>query len=780
MPSGDETFPTLTVDPQEGTVAGPAGTVRLEPKVMQVLLVLAGKAGQLVARGELFDAVWPNAVVTEHTLSRCIYQLRDQLGKVGGNAEFDPIETLPKRGYRLRTPIVTPALEGPTRDRSTPFEPGRIPLRHMVAAGAWLLIGVATAALFYLLYPRMDDRLAETTAPIVSVAVLPFENRSPDPDNAYFADGLHDDLITVLSKLDDLRVTSRTSVEAYRNTEATIPMIGEDLGVTHVIEGAVQRIDDRIRVNVQLIDAAADDHVWAERYDKRLSAQDIFAIQSDIAASVSEALRTTLSTEEQQRLSTLPTNNLAALEAYFRGKQLLAERTSGALADAVRNFKIATQLDPDFALVHTGLADAYQLRIGYSSVPQDEMLALAKTAIFRAIALDDRLGEAYAGLGHLKSFRGDFVGAELEYVKAIELNPSYAAAHHWYGNLLHAVGRFNDALTQHRAALELDPLSAINSNGVAMTLSSLGQFPQALREFRKSLKLDPTFASGYSRLAGLHWFAFGDLNESARCFARSSSLDPGNPISPAYMAMLYLDLGAADRAEGWAQRAALLAPESAWANAASALLHTYRGDQAQAVASARRVVAVTPHYADARVLQWLALAIARNVDLRQGKSAEARARYQTLYPMLLKGASPTIDFTNYRVAIDLALVLQRTGEQERADVLLSRAAEFLQSIPRLGADGYWISDVQIYALQRRPKEGLAALRNAVDAGWRAYWRYYLERDPNLASLRAEPGFRQIVDELASDMANRLRRSEVAGGSGLQLTAAGGQGDASSC
>ena len=237
---------------------------------------------------------------------------------------------------------------------------------YLIMSAFVLVIGAVTYGLVerVLELPGENEfRMAMRPITEKSIAVLPLENRSPDPENAYFADGVHDDLLTLLSKLGDLKVISRTSVEKFRDTERTIPEIGRELGVAHILEGAVQRVDDQVRITMQLISAEQDEHLWAETYDRDLSAANIFAIQTEIAESIVDSLHATLSPEEQIRLATVPTQNLAALEAYFHGKQRMAKRASGPLAEAVDYFQQAIALDPDFALAWVGLADSYFLQI---------------------------------------------------------------------------------------------------------------------------------------------------------------------------------------------------------------------------------------------------------------------------------------------------------------------------------------------------------------------------------------------------------------------------------
>lgn len=825
MSLDSQACPRFIVDPREGTVVGPGGRVRLAPKVMEVLVALAEHPGRVVSREELLDTVWPGLVVTEHTLSRCIYQLRHELGKIGresGQAEYDPIETLSKRGYRLLATIETVSAEDGQTPRGIYSELRRrrvlraaalyaiaawgitaavtllieksalvppwlaTPIAIVFVAGfpvlmvlAWVfelgprglqrtapttdkrlstlgvaagLLLLATAALAYLLYPKSTDTRAGFGRATASIAVLPFDNRSPDPENAYFADGIHDDLLMLLSRVGDLKVISRTSVERFRDSDQSIPQIGRMLDVGHVLEGAVQRVDDRVRINVQLIDAGADDHVWAEMYDRQLTVGDIFAIQSEIAGTIAEALQATLSLEEQERLRTAPTDNFSAYEKYLLGKQGMAHRTSASVAEAADFFRQAIALDPDFALAYVGLADSYALQVVYSGAPKDEMNMKAEATIGKALAIDNQLGEANASLGWLRQQKNDFEGAEAAYQRALQLNPSYTTTYHWYGNLLRRVGRSEEALAQHIRGVELDPVSAGMNLHVGNDLESLGRFDEALDQYRKTIEIEPSFSVAYATIADVYWFVYGELYQAVHWYRRGIALDPENPVTPAWFGRLYLDLQDEGKAEYWINRAVEIGPASLDANYSMALLHLYRGDEAQALRYATTVLEINPAWFS------MALALLRNHDLLTGEFVRARARYEKNFPELLRETDPAVNNTNYRAAIDLAVVLQAMGDVEGADRLLNRSLAHVRTIPRLGIAGSGISDARILALQGRTRQALAALRQAIDQGWRNDWWYCQAHDPTLAPLRHEPAFEAMMEEIRADMAAQLQRS----------------------
>jgi TolB-like protein/Tfp pilus assembly protein PilF len=585
-----------------------------------------------------------------------------------------------------------------------------------------------------------------------SIAVLLFDNLSGDVATQPFTNGIHDDILTQISKIRALKVIARTSMERL-DPNLTIPEIGAKLGVATVLEGGVQRAGGHVRINVQLIDCKTEAHLWADTYDRELTATNIFAIQSEIAKTVAEALQAALSPEEQELLDTVPTENMAALEAYFRGKQRMAKRTSAALAEAVDDFNRAIELDPGFALAYVGLAHSHLLQVLYSGLPQDEMLEKAQGATDKALALDDRLAEAYTSLGGIEGARND-EAAEAAYQRALKLNPNYATAYHWYGLMLvGSLGRRDEGLELIKKAAKLDPRSPIILNNVGVGYSGVGRFDESLTWYRKSIEIDPDFASGYQSIGFHYWTAKGQLDEAVRWFRKAVSLDPGNPEYIAVLGSLFLDLGDLDRTEYWSERSIELAPESFEPNLAMELFHLYRGDLSVALEYGRR--AFESGYRSGFGLY--SFEPVRIHEMRAGRYVEARAAFGKIAPELLNEDSPKVGSKNYRAAIDLALILSKTGEQQRADWLLESSLQYIQRNPRLGLIGYWISDVQIYTLQGDKQKALSALRQAIDEGWRNSWWYFLKFDPILESLHDEPEFQAMVAEIEADMAAQLER-----------------------
>ncbi|MEE9253773.1 MAG: tetratricopeptide repeat protein [Pseudomonadales bacterium] len=375
----------------------------------------------------------------------------------------------------------------------------------------FITIAVLAVAVTFLALDKfvwVDD---ETTTERVgedkkSVAVLPFENMSRDASNEPFTIGIHDDLLTHLSKIASLKTISRTSVLQYRNTTKTIPQIASELGVATILEGGVQRVGGRVRINVQLIDAAKDEHLWSDTYDRRLTAANIFAIQSEIATAIAEALRATLSQEEQQRLESAPTQNLAAVETYFLGKQLLEKRTRESLSAAVEYFEQVIELDPNFALAHSGLADAYMLLPEYSAtmgwkVAQEKSEAAAN----RALALDPDLPEALSSMGWNRLIHYyDWREAEALLRRALQVQSNNTNALHWLSHVLSWQGQHAEAIQWARRAVEVDPLSTLMEMNLSYILMDSGDFDPAIETAHAILRRKPD----YPELFGNLWLTY--------------------------------------------------------------------------------------------------------------------------------------------------------------------------------------------------------------------------------------------------------------------------------
>jgi TolB-like protein/Tfp pilus assembly protein PilF len=417
--------------------------------------------------------------------------------------------------------------------------------------------------------------------PEKSIAVLPFDNLSRDPDNAYFCEGVQDEILTRLAKVADLKVISRTSTQHFKSAPDNLPEIAKKLGVMHILEGSVQKANNQVRVNVQLINALTDAHLWAETYDRKLT--DIFAVESEISKTIAESLQAKLSGAEESSMAKAPTANAEAYELYLKGRFFWNKRSGVDLRKAIDYFQQAIAKDPNYALAYAGLADSYMLLPNYDfgGTPVRESLAPAREAITKALELDDSLAEAHASLGLLDTVEIRLERAVKDFQRAIELNPNYATAHHWLmlGQL--SLGRFNEAIFEAKRALELDPLSIIINADVSWLYSCAHQFDEAEKRVRKTLEIDPRFFLAHYYLGGILQLR-GHLKEAIPEFQKAVELN-NDAYSIAMLGQAYARNGQKDEAQKILARLTEESKSRYISPYAWALLYTGFGDKKRAI-----------------------------------------------------------------------------------------------------------------------------------------------------------------------------------------------------
>ena len=404
------------------------------------------------------------------------------------------------------------------------------PKRGILVAFVAALLAVVAVACFFFFPPPTPSANGK------SIAVLPFENLSEDKSNAYFADGIQDEILSRLSKIADLKVISRTSTEKYKSKPDNLREIAKQLGVSNILEGSVQKAADQVRVSVQLINATTDGHLWAEIYDRKLT--DIFKVESDIAKTIAETLQAKLTGSEEHAISVKPTADAAAYQSYLKGRFFFGRRSGDNIPKAIEYFEEAIRRDSNYALAYAGLAEAWITLPGHASARLQDVKQKAKDAALKSLRIDDALAEAHTALAQVLFFDLDFAGAVKEFQRAIDLDPNYATAHHWYANgPLLALGRFDEAIAEGARAVELDPLSPIINVNQANNYIIAGRYDEAIQQIRKSLELDPEFGHAHSNL-GLALELKGDLPGAIAEFRRAYELN-GDPLSLAYLGNLY-------------------------------------------------------------------------------------------------------------------------------------------------------------------------------------------------------------------------------------------------
>ncbi|HEV2044998.1 MAG TPA: tetratricopeptide repeat protein [Chthoniobacterales bacterium] len=396
--------------------------------------------------------------------------------------------------------------------------------RKIVALTIALAVVAAGLFVYQLVRSKSDTPSSPSTATIAnkSIAVLPFDNLSRDPDNAYFCEGVQDEILTRLAKVADLKVISRTSTQHFKSTPDNLPQIAKQLGVAHILEGSVQKSNDQVRVNVQLINALTDAHLWAETYDRKLT--DIFAVESEIAKSIAETLQAKITGSEKNSIAKTPTANPEAYELYLKGRFFWNKRSGVDLRKAIEFFNQAIGKDPNYALAYAGLADSYLLLPNYGGAATADVIPPARAAVAKALELDDSLAEAHASLGLLDTLDLRLERAITHMERAVQLKPNYATGHHWLGLAHLALGHFDQAIAEGKRATELDPLSVIINADLAWTYASAHRLDEAEAQARKTLEIDPRFFLAHYYLGGVRQ-AKGQLPEAISEFQQAFDLN---------------------------------------------------------------------------------------------------------------------------------------------------------------------------------------------------------------------------------------------------------------
>ena len=478
--------------------------VSLTPKALETLLVLVRRAGHVVGKEELMQEVWPDTFVEEGNLNVNISALRKALGESSNGHGF--IETIPRRGYRFVVPVsLCPAdggelvLEKTTRARIVteieedgadvvmvqPATPAVATLSaaRLVRYPRWLLLASAlTVALGGYLVVRLKHPQTPPASNRVVLAVLPFANLSGDPEQEYLSDGLTEEMITELARLNPskLGVIARTSVMPYKNGHKGTLQIANELGLKYIVEGSVIRSGARVRVTVQLIRPSDQTHLWAYEYERDF--KDILEVQGEIARAVARAIHVQLRPDVGSRLSQARTTQPDAYDAYLKGRYFWWKRNAEAYQRAKAYFQMAVRLDPGYAPAYAGLADTY-----FGG-------ATCKLMAQKALDLDDSLAEAHASLAFcLWRNEADWAGAEGHFQRALELDPYYPTAHHWYGYILAFWGRADESIEQLKRAREMDPLNVVINTDYGQVLYWAGQFDRAIEQLKKTLEIDSDF-----------------------------------------------------------------------------------------------------------------------------------------------------------------------------------------------------------------------------------------------------------------------------------------------
>jgi len=590
-----------------------------------------------------------------------------------------------------------------------------------------------------------------------SIAVLPFTTRSSQQDTVFFADGIHDDLLTRLANIGSLKVISRTSVLQYRDTVRNLRDIGRELGATSILEGGIQQAGGNVRINMQLINAETDEHLWAQTYDRALTLENVFTIQSEIAEAIATQLAATLSPAEQTRIRQKPTLNFDAHNAYIKGRQLFSDQSFTALRAAQTAFEQAIEIDPDYVDARVGLAHAYAQLAHTGAITKQVMLDSGQRHIERAITDDPEHSYAQAvyGLYRYAMSRDD---AEETFRYAIELNPNNVDALDIYADFLRDEVRHQEALPIILRALELDPLSVSLFHDLGRSEVALGRFDEAQYAFKRISQINPgnPYAAHGSGLATI---LSGELYKAAYWSDRGQIMDPADFEQPSTSAIIYTSLGNFEMAEQRIQDALVLGEDQPVPLAAQAHYLKVVGKPEKALAIARAYLA--NQLEDRWESEEKILRLVQEAAIASGDYEEALGWYRKLIPECLD-APPGVDASNIQKAVDLAHLLLLNDQKDQAETLLNVIVQRYDEMYTLGSANYplGIAKVDALALLGQKSDAIAELQKAVDDGFRLLWRWETEFNRNHASLLSDPGYIAIIDWLRADMAAQLEASLV--------------------
>jgi TolB-like protein/DNA-binding winged helix-turn-helix (wHTH) protein len=502
-------FGDFCLEVQQRVLRRGQNLVPLTQKAFEVLLHLVRSEGKPVSRDELMNAVWGDSFVEESNLTQTIFMLR----KVLGDSREQPyILTIQGKGYRFvravnevsAAPAPPVAVEADSVPAGLGAANGRPPQPEILRRTGSVIRLLALAALallavagFLWFRSRHNFQAASQPPGRLMLAVLPFENLTGDAGQEYFSDGMTEEMITQLGRVDPSRlgVIARTSVMQYKKPPKGLTEVGQELGVQYVLEGSVRREGDRIRVTAQLIQLKDQTHLWAQEYDREL--KDLLVVQGDISREIASAIERTLGATPANFPASpaMSPQRYEAYDLYLKGLFFWNKRTNDGFERAIHYFQLATEKDPGYARAYALLADAYAMQGAYSSSPSGEYVAKARAAATRAVELDDHSAEAHTALALItQNHDYDWQTSEREFRRAIELNRGYATAHHWYAEHLMWEGRFDEALAESKEAQQLDPMSLIIAVDKGYILYCARRYDEALQQFRSVLDLDPNFS----------------------------------------------------------------------------------------------------------------------------------------------------------------------------------------------------------------------------------------------------------------------------------------------
>jgi TolB-like protein/Flp pilus assembly protein TadD len=585
-----------------------------------------------------------------------------------------------------------------------------------------------------------------------SIAVLPFVSFSAEPRDQYFADGLTEELLNVLSRVSGLKVAARTSSFAYKGVSKNVQIIGQELGVSTILEGSVRKndVDDTIRITAQLIDVANGVHLWSKTFDREF--KDVFKIQDEISNAVANQLKLTLGGKVEIPASN-ESANADALIAFSMGQAALSKRTEQGLEDAAKYFQEAVNADPNYALAYSGLADANTLQVNYGFVDKAIGLPKAESAVSAALQLDPNLGIAWASRGLILSQQDEKPAAEIALLKAIELNPNYAMAYMWFAGIQ---ADDNQQLSYYQKAFALDPKSAVAGYNVANLLVKKGRDAEAMNVFSQIVESDPFYANAYILVARMS-DSRGQIAEAIRQYRRSYDLN-NDPSMAVKIAGLYTNVGNFEGADKWLDLAEAGTPDEYRARFIWAKTQRYaaQGDGSKALPYLNKIFDLKIRNQSDYYLRSLAAYYQQDFD-------GAIKFYQQALDYRV-GAAMHDDFTmavRPVAKIAVAYAYKRLGRLDDSKAIIAEVEKILDQKLEGEKDNKaenWFRKAQVAALQNDQKLVRQFMQKAIDEGWRNFWLPGV--DPLMQDFRADTAIQSMLAGLETRMSIIRQQFEV--------------------
>lgn len=716
-------FNSTVIDSNNYTLMDDGVAVMLEPQVFDLLVYLIERRERLVSRHEILDALWPGKVVTEGALSNRIKMVRAAVGDNGHDQRV--IKTVHGRGYQfvasietsLNTNVLSHSASGLAQKVARPNK------AFAYLGASLLLLMVLVVALVFFNAPRD----AVNSGFEKSIAILPFENRSNQADDLYFTDGIHGDLLAQISRIQGIKSISRTSVMTYRGSDKNLQEIAEDLGVAIILEGGVQRSGNQVRINTQLIDVKTDVPIWSLTYTRELTAENIFQIQSEIASAIAHKLKAEFAMDELATKDAFPTQNLAALEWYFKARSVTEESTTRGYQKAVGYLKQAIVLDQRFTAAYIELAKIYLEQTFFEGFPRAEQLKLAYELIEKIKAIELDSSEILTIEAQYFEYANQYQIAEQKYQQAIALNPNNVLAYTNYARMQNWILADYEASIEHfETALKLDPVNLGIQQEYAIALNNGGYPIKALRTIEGVVAADSNLPLAWLSLCRIQTEAFFQYFKAIQACRQAVALDPDNPFLVGYLALIYGQLGEKEWMAKFANRAYLLGGKT----------HSHLGEKLYAQSRPEEALEAFYQVKKGTIFFRHSNSFVAIIGLQHDLSGAIN--YFTLNYPELTNTNATIDLQNIYPAYYFALLLSKNGAQAKADRLIQ------------GGMAYIAQNQKKFALQEFPIITLYHLAAGDKNTAFAYFKQFVERGGTIGKIGFIGSMLNLVNDFPAE------------------------------